>query len=906
MRRVVLALCLGLVALLTLTQTVAGRQSENAPVWYRQYPLAAGNPATVTCPTRLVCYAAGTDGLALRTTDSGQTWQRQSVPVPAGFMIRAIACRSETECLASADGQGGSFRTVVVATTDGGRTWHRRRSTASGRTSGLVCPVTGDCFALLGNHFVALRPDGTRWRERDLPLPTTAMYADGLACPDPQTCYIDASENRGDGYGAVLATTDGGLTWRTHIIPPNRTHGSFVGIACPDSHTCYVVSNARSSGVLVTHDAWKTQVFHSIHAAQPPASGPESNFFAQPVCPDDQTCYLRSSFGPIASTTDGGKTWLAHPLERPAPPFYFPYLLPLGVTSMACPAAQGCVAVQTNGNIARTANGGNSWATVYIGTARSLSGVACAGPTTCFAVGPDGTLLATSDGSTWTRRGYPLSDAGGTLLAIACRGSALCLAAGTHGAIARTLDSGATWTRSTVVVRGKDQVLLQAAACPTATSCYVGGYAYTSGGPASGQVVLFRTRNAGATWVSLALPTKTFTINAIACVSARVCMIGSGDASDDDSYPSGSLLLTGDGGVNWRQVGAEAYFGIACPGGNACEVVGQSKDRAPLAIRVTLSGAVAARWEGSGQRYFRDSLNSVACTGLNDCYAVGDAGLVTHTSDGTGWATAALGINQLTAVTCVGIGHCYAVGAESAILSTSNIAAPHSPVPTATPQNTGPSSPTPTPTALPVLPTPTQVPAGAGCPPTCTPGMLLYHAVWSHGLNGWKVRGGGSGGWQVKHGILISPPVTYQRAATFILPPFQPGAHGIANYAIQFQVRPVSRGIGFHLSIRRQGKRYDDFAVSGCCTNSTSYSIIYRDDSVRAGYDTIIGDAHLPPIDTRWHTYRMEAQGEMLRLIVDGRVLIRGLDRHLLAGGEVDLTGQDVPIMIRHFTIVSL
>jgi hypothetical protein len=44
----------------------------------------------------------------------------------------------------------------------------------------------------------------------------------------------------------------------------------------------------------------------------------------------------------------------------------------------------------------------------------------------------------------------------------------------------------------------------------------------------------------------------------------------------------------------------------------------------------------------------------------------------------------------------------------------------------------------------------------------------------------------------------------------------------------------------------------------------------------------------------------------MLRFIVDGRILVRGLDRHVLAGGAVDLSGQAGPIMFRHFIILAL
>lgn len=906
MSRVVLALFLGLVALLGLARADAGRQAVKASTWYRQYPPTPGNPLTISCPDQSVCYAAGTNGAVLHTTDGGQSWQRQRTPLSKGFLIRAIACGSDRSCLASADDRTGSFRTVVLATTNGGQTWQKRHTTALGGTSGLACPVTGDCFVLLHGHAFATISGGTAWREQDLPLPTTAMTADGLACPAPETCFVDAHENRGDGYGAVLSTTDGGKTWRTHIMEPKRTHGSFMGISCPDTKTCYVITNRQSSGVLVTHDAWRTQAFDLINVPEPPAVAAGDDYFAQPVCPDDQTCYVRSTFGAVAATTDGAKTWHEHPLDHPPEPFAFSYFIPLSVVGMACPGTQRCLAVQTNGNIARTTTGGSSWSTVFSGTARSLSDVACTDPTSCFAVGPDATLLATTNGATWTRRPYPLGNAQGTLISIACHGSSLCLAVGTNGAIARTQNRGATWKRSTVSVSNKMQVVLTAAACPTAPTCYIGGMAYTSGTPGPVHPVLFRTVNAGATWKSLPLPPKAWPINAVACASARICFAGGGDASDDDSYPAGSLLLTRDGGTAWRTVGTEAYFGITCPGGGVCEVVGQSRGRAPLAIRVTLSGKVVARWQGSGQRFFRSSLNGVACTAPNTCSAVGDDGLVAYTADGKGWTATALGLGQLRAATCAGSGRCYAVGSDSTVLSTRAASPALTPVPTATPPNSVSVNPAPSPTLPPVVPTPTQVPARPGCPPSCIPGMILYRANWALGFDGWTTGGRGAGAWQVKHGVLISPAVTYRQPASPIRPPFQPGAHGVANYAVQFQARPVSQGLGFHVSIRRHGRRYDDFSVASCCTNNTSISIIYREESTPGGYDTIIGDAELPPLSVRWHTFRMEVQGQKLRFIVDSRVLIRGLDRHVLKGGVVDLVGVDVPTMFRGFTLVAL
>ena len=71
------------------------------------------------------------------------------------------------------------------------------------------------------------------------------------------------------------------------------------------------------------------------------------------------------------------------------------------------------------------------------------------------------------------------------------------------------------------------------------------------------------------------------------------------------------------------------------------------------------------------------------------------------------------------------------------------------------------------------------------------------------------------------------------------------------------------------------------------------------------GYHTIIGDADLPSLGAGWHTIRLEVRGQSLRFIVDNRLLVRGLDRHLMSG-TVDISGQDVPLMIRNFTMVSL
>jgi hypothetical protein len=187
-RRVVSALCVGFTALVGLAQAAVGPKAATAPVWYRQYPLALGNPVSIACPDQSVCYAAGTDGAVLRTTDSGHTWQRQSAPVHAGFMFRAIACRTSTTCLASADDRGGSLRTVVLATANGGRTWQSQYSTASyewARLSGkrqLLCAAARSvpCDMVRGNNVERTRStasdDGNGGRRTGVPRPWNLLH----------------------------------------------------------------------------------------------------------------------------------------------------------------------------------------------------------------------------------------------------------------------------------------------------------------------------------------------------------------------------------------------------------------------------------------------------------------------------------------------------------------------------------------------------------------------------------------------------------------------------------------------------------------------------------------------------------------------------------------------------------
>ena len=71
-----------------------------------------------SAPSGAVCWIAGRDGLAIRTTDGGAHWEQ--IRPPATIDLTSIVARNGSEAaVVTADGHR-------YATADGGRTWHAR------------------------------------------------------------------------------------------------------------------------------------------------------------------------------------------------------------------------------------------------------------------------------------------------------------------------------------------------------------------------------------------------------------------------------------------------------------------------------------------------------------------------------------------------------------------------------------------------------------------------------------------------------------------------------------------------------------------------------------------------------------------------------------------------------------
>ena len=56
----------------------------------------------------------------------------------------------------------------------------------------------------------------------------------------------------------------------------------------------------------------------------------------------------------------------------------------------------------------------------------------------------------------------------------------------------------------------------------------------------------------------------------------------------------------------------------------------------------------------------------------------------------------------------------------------------------------------------------------------------------------------------------------------------------------------------------------------------------------------------------KWHTYRLEVQGNVIKLSVDGVPMLEAADNHYLSSGKVGIFTIDAQINVRSFKVIKL
>lgn len=203
-------------------------------------------------------------------------------------------------------------------------------------------------------------------------------------------------------------------------------------------------------------------------------------------------------------------------------------------------------------------------------------------------------------------------------------------------------------------------------------------------------------------------------------------------------------------------------------------------------------------------------------------------------------------------------------------------------VPTATPEPTATSTP---------MPTPTPVPQA---------GDVLYE-TGETGFQDWPV----SQDWKTVGGMLVNDG-TNQDWTIWIPAPYQPG--DVTDYAIEAQIQWVRRGPVNDPSFGIVARASDSGAywtgmLNRCCYDFIA--VVLTGDAANGFGVQWIAEQTFDPGD-EWHAYRVEVQGNAIRLLIDNTVVLETTDNKYLAPGELGLWTYGTELNVRSFKVTVL
>jgi hypothetical protein len=452
---------------------------------------------------------------------------------------------------------------------------------SSGKLSGgtLTIPALGTLtFQVIG---VVHAPPAS-WQAIPAPLPANAQAAPNavltsVACPSATMCNAVGSYKDGPGQtqyaGFIVSGSGGSWTAVQAPLPDNAsgTYSSLSAVACPSAKHCVAVGNYIDStgirqGLILTGSgtSW------TATEAPVPEDNDNGAFLNAVACTSVSSCtavgVYNSMYGPEPAdlgllVTGSSAVWTASEAPEPANA-----LDAVTLSAVTCLASGSCVATGTYNDLSAAQQG----------------------------------LLTVGSGTSWTATEAPAPadaalDPAVSLTSPACSADGSCLVAGqytdTAGYTAGLLVTGSasSWTSAKAPLPSNAEpgnATLNAAACPSATSCVaIGQYASASGS----QGLLVAASGTGWTHTQAQLPPDAYAnpeadLEAIACPSSQCAAAGSYYATASSAGGYRGLIMAGST-TNWAPIettlpaSAEMnsqlnLFSIACASKTACVAAG--------------------------------------------------------------------------------------------------------------------------------------------------------------------------------------------------------------------------------------------------------------------------------------------------------------------------------------------
>lgn len=303
-----------------------------------------------------------------------------SVAVSGVGVLSRIACPTASECVAvgtSAGGLGGATVAVKVAT---GAVTRGAGSLQDDALNAVACPTGGSCLAVADDAVVAVSPATGAAEVVATPTkPSEGIDALGdIACAGGSVCYaVGFQGTEAESHALVVALS---VTGRIEKTTLDAGTGS-AAIACPLSTQCLVADNVSHQLVI---QVFKKGVPVASHAL------PAHTYVESMSCFGASLCYILGG--------NGQSTPALTDELLPVDPVTGAVGAPVRIgdhfsgASLTCISASSCLVAGYAGTgdsssaaLVVVDHGKPGAPAVYPG--RNLDGVACAGPTACFAVG---------------------------------------------------------------------------------------------------------------------------------------------------------------------------------------------------------------------------------------------------------------------------------------------------------------------------------------------------------------------------------------------------------------------------------------------------------------------------------------------------------------------------------------
>lgn len=165
-------------------------------------------------------------------------------------------------------------------------------------------------------------------------------------------------------------------------------------------------------------------------------------------------------------------------------------------------------------------------------------------------------------------------------------------------------------------------------------------------------------------------------------------------------------------------------------------------------------------------------------------------------------------------------------------------------------------------------------------------GTLLYEITdWSNQMGNWAAIGQ----WKTVNKMLVADG---SENSTAVAPP----SVGQSNYAVEAEIQVIKPGASVRCYLK--ARMVNDVGYYGGFDGGW--------DAVRIGYDDdTIAVPHIS-MDANWHKYRLEVNGNSIRLLLDGAPVAQGIDNRMLNSGNVGIYCGNGQINVKSFRVYAL